>query len=444
MATDRLEIITPSWIAPVAPGPRVLTDHSLVIDGEQIVAVCPTGQARADYPGAAETVLAGHLLTPGFVNVHGHAAMTLLRGIADDREMMDWLTNWIWPIEGELVTEELVYDGTRLAALEMILSGTTCAADTYFFPEAAARAFTDMNFRAQVCMPVLQFGNAWASGEEEHIHKGLAFRDSIRNSQLITTAFAPHAPYTVTDEGFRRVKLYAEQLDLPVHLHLHETATEVSDAIVETGMRPITRLAELGILSPALQAVHMTQLRDDEIELLARHGVQIAHCPESNMKLASGVCRVHDLRAAGINVALGTDGAASNNDLDMLQEVRSATLLSKIHTGDATSLTAQECLEMMTLNGAKFFGLEEQIGSLEPGKLADITAIDLSGPTFQPLYDPVSQLIYTATGRDVTHVWIHGRQVLKAREPQHSDTGSILASTRTWQEKISTMMQEKT
>ena len=260
---------------------------------------------------------------------------------------------------------------------------------------------------------------------------------------LITTAFAPHEPYTVTDDGFRRVKLYAEQLDLPIHLHLHETATEVSDAVNDTGVRPITRLAELDILSPALQAVHMTQLRDDEIELLARHGVQVAHCPESNMKLASGVCRVHDLRAAGINVALGTDGAASNNDLDMLQEVRSATLLSKAHTGDATSLTAQECLEMMTLSGARFFGLEEEIGSLEPGKLADITAIDLSGPTFQPLYDPVSQLIYTATGRDVTHVWINGRQVLKARELQPRDTGSILASTRAWQEKISTMMQAK-
>ena len=443
MANDKLEIITPSWIAPVAPEPGVLTDHSLVIDGTQIVAVCPTGQARTHYPDAAETQLDQHLLTPGFVNVHGHAAMTLLRGVADDREMMDWLTNWIWPIEGELVTEDLVYDGTRLAALEMILSGTTCAADTYFFPEAAARAFTDMGFRAQVCMPVLQFSNAWASGEEEHIHKGLAFRDSIKNSPLITTAFAPHAPYTVTDDGFRRVKLYAEQLDLPIHLHLHETATEVSDAVNETGVRPITRLAELDILSPALQAVHMTQLRDDEIELLTRHGVQVAHCPESNMKLASGVCRVHDLRAAGINVALGTDGAASNNDLDMLQEVRSATLLSKVHTGDATSLTAQECLEMMTLSGARFFGLEEQIGSLEPGKLADITAIDLSGPTFQPLYDPVSQLIYTATGRDVTHVWINGRQVLKARELQQRDTGSILASTRAWQEKISTMMQAK-
>ena len=422
-------IISPTWIAPVIPSGALLLDHSLVIAGDRIIALLPQTEAAAQFPAAPELKLEGHLVTPGFVNAHGHAAMTLLRGIADDREMMDWLTNWIWPIEGELVSEQFVYDGTRLAALEMIMGGTTCAADTYFFPEAASRALTQMHFRGQVGMPVLQFANAWARNEDDHIHKGLAFRDSIKNS-------SPHSPYSVTDKAFNKIQLYAEQLDLAVHLHLHETSIEVTDSLRDNGVRPIDRMNTLGIVSPSLQAVHMTQLRDDEIELLATNGAQVAHCPESNMKLASGFCPVAKLRARNINVAIGTDGAASNNDLDMIQEARSASLLSKATTGDATSLDAQTCLEMMTINGARFLGLEDQVGSLEPGKLADITAIDLSHPSFQPIYNPISQLIYTASARDVSNVWIGGKRVMANRHLPEADTESILAATRQWQEKI--------
>jgi 5-methylthioadenosine/S-adenosylhomocysteine deaminase len=443
MTSAAIQIISPTWIAPVIPAGALLLNHSLVIEGDRIVALVPHADALARYPDVPDLELEGHLLTPGFVNAHGHAAMTLLRGIADDREMMDWLTNWIWPIEGELVSDQFVYDGTRLAALEMIMGGTTCAADTYFFPEAASRAFTQMHFRAQVGMPVLQFANAWARNEEDHIHKGLAFRDSIKNSSLVTTAFAPHSPYSVTDDGFNKVQLYAEQLDLPIHLHLHETATEVTDSIREHGARPIERMNKLGILSPSLQAVHMTQLRDDDIEMLALNGVHVAHCPESNMKLASGFCPVGKLMVKNINVAIGTDGAASNNDLDMIQEARSASLLSKATTGDATSLDAQNCLEMMTINGARFLGLEEDIGSLEPGKLADITAVDLSHPAFQPIYNPISQLIYTASARDVSHVWIGGKRVMDNRQLPGTDTQSILAATRQWQQKITAVINKQ-
>ncbi len=443
MTSAAAQIISPTWIAPVIPIGALLLDHSLVIEGDRIAALLPHGDAEARFPNAPDLKLEGHLVTPGFVNVHGHAAMTLLRGIADDREMMDWLTNWIWPIEGELVSEQFVYDGTRLAAMEMIMGGTTCAADTYFFPEAASRALTQMHFRAQVGMPVLQFANAWARNEEDHIHKGLAFRDSIKNSSLVTTAFAPHSPYSVTDNGFNKVQLYSEQLDLPVHLHLHETATEVSDSLRDNGVRPIERMNKLGILSPSLQAVHMTQLRDDEIESLAINGVQVAHCPESNMKLASGFCPVEKLRARNINVAIGTDGAASNNDLDMIQEGRTASLLSKATTGDATSLDAQTCLEMMTINGARFLGLENEIGSLEPGKLADIASIDLSHPTCQPIYNPISQLIYTASARDVSNVWIGGKRVMENRLLPEIDIESILAATRQWQEKIAVVSSKQ-
>ncbi len=429
-------IISPTWIATVDPVGSLIEAHSLVIEGADIISILPTAEAKQDHPEAACVDLPGHLVTPGFVNCHGHAAMTLLRGVADDLEMMDWLTNWIWPIEGKLVDSRFVYDGTRLAVAEMLLTGTTCAADTYFFPESAGNAYADMQFRAQVAMPVLQFPNAWARNEEEHISKGLAFRDSIRNSELLTTAFAPHSPYSVTDEGFERVKLYSEQLDLPVHLHLHETATEVSDAIRDTGMRPIERMHKLGILESSLQAVHMTQLREDEMELLARYGAQVVHCPESNMKLSSGVCPVDQLLDRQINVAIGTDGAASNNDLDMLQEVRSASLLSKVITGDATRLNANQCLEMLTLGGARFLGLDDKVGSLTPGKRADITAIDLSRPEFQPVYNPVSQLIYTATGRDVSHVWVNGVHLVADHQLIEADTDSILSATRGWQDKV--------
>lgn len=436
------QIISASWIAPVIPEGTVLTGHSLVIEDAHIRALLPRDEALRQFTDGVEVRLHRHLLTPGFINAHGHAAMTLLRGIADDREMMDWLTNWIWPIEGQLVDDRFVYDGTRLATMEMIMGGTTCTADNYFFPEAAARAFSDMHFRAQVGMPVLQVHNAWAKSEEDHIHKGLAFRDSIRNQPLLTTAFAPHAPYTVTDSGFERVRLYAEQLDTPVHLHLHETATEVADGISATGLRPIARMRKLGIVSPSLQAVHMTRLRDDEIALLAANGAQVAHCPESNMKLASGFCPVQKLVQAGVNVAIGTDGAASNNDLDMIQEARTASLLSKVVSEDATSLSAAECLEMMTINGARFLGLADDIGSLEPGKQADICATNLSGPTFQPLFNPVSQLIYAATARDVASVWIAGRRVLAEGELCDADATGILQATENWRTQIERIIEQ--
>lgn len=444
MAAERTWIISPRWIAPVAPVNSIIEEHSLIITGQKIVDLKPNAEALATHPDADVVVLSDHLLMPGLVNVHGHAAMTLLRGYADDLEMMDWLNNCIWPIESQLVDEQFVYDGTRLAAAEMISSGTTCAADTYFFPEAAARAFTDMNFRAQVAMPVLQYANAWARDEEDHIRKGLAFRDSVKNNELISTAFAPHSPYTVSDAGFEKIRLYAEQLDLPIHLHLHETAREVSDAIAERGIRPIARMQQLGIISASLQAVHMTQLRQDEIELLATNGVQVAHCPESNLKLASGLCPVQQLIDHGINVAIGTDGAASNNDLDMLQEARTASMLSKIVTTDATSLSANQALHMMTLGGARFLGLDDKVGSLEAGKLADVIAVDMSDLSFQPVFNPVSQLVYTATGQHVSHVWINGELLLDNKVLTQANTTEIRATTASWQSKISDIKNQGT
>ena len=429
-------LISSCWIVPVIPAKTVFENHALVIDGNVIKDLLPAGKAREKYPKARQIELPNHLLTAGFINTHGHAAMTLLRGYADDCELVDWLNNHIWPIEAKLVNHDFVRDGSTLAIAEMISTGTTCAADTYFFPEAVASAFAENSFRGQVGMPVVNFANAWAGSEELHIQKGLAFRDSVKDNEMITTAFAPHSPYTVTDKGFEQIRSHAETLGLPVHLHLHEAASEIEDAVAESGKRPIQRMYELGLLSPRLQTIHMTQLLDSEFELLANNRVQVAHCPESNMKLASGICPIDKLIKNGINVSIGTDGAASNNNLDMLEETRSAALMSKVFTRDVTSIDAFQALTMATINGARFLGLDEKIGSLEAGKLADIIAVDLSDINSQPIYNPVSQLVYTATGHQVSHTWVNGKLLYDNYQFTQLDEPRLKCIVREWQRKI--------
>lgn len=429
-------LISARWIVPVIPADIVLDNHSLVISGNIIKDLLPSNEARSRYPKLKEIELPQHLLTAGFVNAHGHAAMTLFRGYADDRELMDWLDNHIWPIEGKLVNYQFVIDGTNLAVAEMISTGTTCAADSYFFPDAVARVFVDNKFRGQVGIPVIQHANAWASSEEEHIQKGLAFRDSISGNNLLTTAFAPHSCYSVTHRGFEQIRDHAADCGIPIHLHLHEIKDEVTNAIAESGKRPMQRMQELGLMSPSLQTIHMTQLLPSEIEILAENGVHVAHCPESNMKLASGFCPVHDLQKSGVNVAIGTDGAASNNNLDMLEETRTAALLTKVIADDATSINAHEALAMATINGAKLLGLDHKIGSLETGKLADVIAVDLSNINFLPIHNPVSQLIYAATGHQVSHTWINGELLYDNYQFTLLDEPRLRAIVGEWQSKI--------
>jgi 5-methylthioadenosine/S-adenosylhomocysteine deaminase len=330
------------------------------------------------------------------------------------------------------VDYDFAYDGTLLAIAEMIRTGTTCAVDTYFFPDATASAYTDHHFRAQVCLPVIQFPNAWAASEQEHIDKALALHAQLKSSELVRTAFAPHAPYTVTDDAFREIARQSATLDIPIHLHLHETPAEVETAVADTGQRPIARMAGFGLMSSRLQTVHMTQLLDEEISQLAECGAHVAHCPESNMKLASGFCRVNDLINAGVNVALGSDGAASNNNLDMLEEMRSAALLAKVVSMDATAVNAHQALAMATINGARMIGMETEIGSLEIGKQADVTAVDVSSLNFQPMHHPVSQLVYTATGHQVTDVWIQGRRLLARGEYTELDADRLRHKVDHW------------
>lgn len=431
------QMISASWVIPVVPEGAVLKDHAVVIQAEQILDVLPVDAARERYPNiSAHTHLEGHALMPGLVNAHTHAAMSLFRGYADDLDLMDWLNNHIWPAEGRWVDDEFVRSGTRLAIAEMMLGGTTCFNDMYFFPEVTARVAEEMKMRATVGMIMIDFPSRWAGGPDEYLEKGLALHDELRHSRLVTTAFAPHAPYTVSDDPLRKIQTIADELDVPVHMHVHETAGEVKEATARFGTRPLERLSELGLVSPRLAAVHMTQLLDGEIDALADFGVSVVHCPESNLKLASGTCPVAQLLDAGVNVAIGTDGAASNNDLNMFSELRTAALLAKVSSSDPKSLPAAQALTLATIGGARAMGLESKIGSLEVEKQADMIAIDLSGVFTQPVYDPISQIVYSADRGQVAHSWIAGLQLVNEGQLVRDNAEEIAADASDWGQRM--------
>jgi 5-methylthioadenosine/S-adenosylhomocysteine deaminase len=424
------------WVIPVEPDATVLEYHSIAIDEGRISAILPSADARHSYQAQTTLELDQHALIPGLINAHTHAAMTLLRGIADDLHLMDWLQNHIWPAEQRWISEQFVHDGTQLAVAEMLRSGTTCFNDMYFFPEVSARVAASSMIRTCVGMILIDFPTAYADNPEEYFAKGLALHDEHKHHPLVSCAFAPHAPYTVSDQPLKKVRMLADELDLPVHIHLHETASEIANSLKDTGQRPLDRLEQLGLLSPNLVGVHMTQLEDSEIQRLSDNNTSVVHCPESNLKLASGFCPVQKLVDAGVNVALGTDGAASNNDLDMLGEMRSAALLAKAVHQDASALPAHTALRMATLNGARALGMADKTGSLETGKWADISSIDLGALETQPLYDPVSQLVYAAGREQVTDVWVAGQHVLKDRALTHLDTRELIQRAHGWQTRI--------
>lgn len=425
------------WVIPVNPENQVLDHHSLVIDGGRILACLPQTQAKATYQANQEQQLDDHALIPGLVNAHGHAAMSLFRGIADDLHLQTWLESHIWPLEGKWVSEAFVHQGTQLAIAEMLRSGTTCFADMYFFPESSALAASDAGMRVQLATPIIDFPTPWASTTDEAIRKTTALHDDWRNSTLVSIAFGPHAPYTVSDAPLQRVATLAEELDVPIHMHIHETQQEVDDAVAASGMRPIERLDRLGLLSPRLLCVHGTALNNDDIERLSQSGSSVVHCPESNLKLASGFCPVDELQQRGINVALGTDGAASNNDLDMFGELATAAMLAKAVAKNAAALPAMDALRMATINGARAMGLDQDIGSLEAGKMADVVAVRLNDLNSLPLYNPVSQLVYSTRSDQVSHVWVGGRQLINQGKFTSLNTSKITEQTREWQSRLS-------
>jgi len=423
------------WIVPVEPA-GTLTGHALIVDGGRIAALLPAADADAAYAPRERLVLGSHVLIPGLVNAHTHSAMSLLRGIADDVPLKPWLEQHIWPREGRFVSPEFVFDGTLLAAAEMLRGGVTCCNDMYFYPEAAARAYEIAGMRALIGAPVLEFPTPYAADADAYLTRGLAARDAFKHVPQLTFALAPHAPYTVGDATWAKIVMYARQLDLPIETHLAETQHEVDTARADTGRSPLARLDRLGATGPGFIAIHAVHVDAADIGMLATQGCHVVHCPASNMKLASGIAPVSALLAAGVNVALGTDGAASNNRLDLFAEMHLASLLAKVATGDAAAVPAATALAMATRNGARALGLDATIGSLTPGKDADVVAVDLGGIATQPVFDAISHLVNVAGRSCVTDVWVRGVRMVENRQLKTLDEHALLARVRMWQHKL--------
>jgi 5-methylthioadenosine/S-adenosylhomocysteine deaminase len=428
-------LLLPEWLVPVEPAGVILKNYALGIRGDRIALIAPREQALK-VPCADIRELPNTLLTPGLINAHGHAAMSLFRGLADDLPLHTWLNEHIWPAEARWVNEDFIHDGTDLAIAEQLKNGISCFSDMYFYPDIVCQQVHNSGIRAQITVPMIDFPVPGARNSAEALRKGLQLFDDFKQHPRLTIGFGPHAPYTVCDNGLSDIVMFAAQLDAPVQMHVHETAAEVQQSLAKHGERPLARLARLGLLGPRFQAVHMTQINDEDISLLVQSNSSVIHCPESNLKLASGFCPIERLWNAGVNVAIGTDGAASNNNLDLLGETRTAALLAKAVAQAAGAIDAHRALRMATLNGARAMGIEAQTGSLEVGKLADITAFNFNDLSVQPVYDPVSQLIYAAARNCVEHVWVGGKQLLKDHQLLRMDEQKIIAKSQQWARKI--------
>ena len=433
---DRVTLITAGYVVPVCPASGALADHTVVISDDLIVDLLPAGQAASQWPGADRVDLPGHVLLPGFINAHTHSPMNLLRGYADDMELHVWLQEHIWPVEARYVNPGFVEDGTRLAVVEMLRSGTTCFNDMYFFPDATIDVCHQAGMRVSAGITIIEMESSWATDVDAYIEKGLRLSRRWRGDPLVSFTLSPHSPYTVSDGSLERIAGLSQENGFPVHIHLLETEWEIKHSLQQHEVHPITRLQRHGLLNERLMAVHMAQLNAEEVSRVAESGASVVHCPQSNLKLASGFCPVAALMEAGVNVALGTDGAAANNDLDMLGEAQTAALLAKGVAGDAKAVNAFQALEMMTINGARALGLEDRLGSIEAGKQADLVALDLDQPETRPLHHVVSTLVYAASSRQVTDVWVAGRRLLNSGELTSIDMDEVMHSANRWQKRL--------
>ena len=429
-------LVHAGFVVPVVPARTVRVDHSVLIEGHEIRAVLPRTEAERAFPDATVVDLKDHVLLPGLINMHTHSAMTLLRGFADDMELNVWLKDHIWPAEANFVGPEFARDGSLLAIAEMLRGGTTCFNDMYFFPDETLAVCLETGIRAAIGIPLIEIETPWASDIDSYFAKGLAIYERWRDEPLLNFSLSPHAPYTVSDETLSRIAALSDELTIPVHLHLLETEWEIRHSMQSYGLHPLARLERFGLLSEKLQAVHMAHLTADDVDRLAATGVNVVHCPQSNLKLASGMCPLHSLLKAGVNVALGTDGAASNNDLDLLAEAQTAALLAKGVAANARAVDAFQALEMLTMNGARALGQSHRIGSIEPGKQADLCALNLAAPETQPLHHVVSQVIYAASSRQISDVWVSGKRLLASGHLMTMDLDSVLARARHWRERM--------
>lgn len=436
MTDTKYRALVPKWVIPVVPEGLVLTNHALVLDDRKIVDLIDISVLSERYPEAWVERFPNHAIMPGLVNAHGHSPMVLMRGLADDLPLMVWLQEHIWPTEQAFASAEFVRAGSELAVLEMLKGGTTCFNDNYFFPNVTAEVVKDSGIRALLGLPVMNVPTIWADDEAGYINKGLEVLEQVDEHERIGWAWAPHAPYTVTNKSFERLGELSESMNCRLHLHLLETSGEIHDSVSEYGVPPIERLIALGLYNERLIAAHMTQLSDEDIEKTAQAGVHVLHCPAANMKLASGFCRVDALDQAGVNIAIGTDGAASNNRLDMFAEMRLASLNAKGHSLNPMAAPAARSLSMATIQGARALGLDQEIGSIEIGKAADLIAIDLNEPGTSPVHHVISHLVYAAGRHQVSDVWVNGQRCIQAGEALTVDALAVQSLACEWASKM--------
>jgi 5-methylthioadenosine/S-adenosylhomocysteine deaminase len=430
------QLVHAKWIITCEDNNRVLEHHAIAIQDGKILDILPSTEAAKKYQAQTEQHFKTHAITPGLINAHSHIAMNVFRGLADDLALMDWLSHHIWPAEAKWVSDEMVYDASLMAMAEMIRCGTTCFNDMYFYPEATAKAAELAGMRAFIGMTIIDVPTNWAKNAKECFAKSHAFLLQYEHHALITPTFAPHSTYTVSIEDLAKINALADDYNLKINIHLQESKHEVDESLKKHGKRPLQRLHDIGMVSPRLIAIHMTDLNNDDFTILEKTRPNIVHCPESNMKLASGMSPVQRLLNLPINVALGTDGAASNNDLDMISEMRSAAFLGKIATYDPKAVSAETALKMATLHGAKALGIDHLTGSLSIGKSADFISIDLEQIETEPLYHPISQIVYAASRHQVTDVFVAGKQLLKNRQLTTLNEKEILEKAQSWGKRI--------
>lgn len=441
-------LIVPRWLACVDDGPPWRCGAAVLVRQGRIHAVDTAGSLRERHPDAHVIERTDGLLFPGLVNAHTHAAMVLLRGIGNGLPLQRWLSECIWPAESALVSDAFVHDGTLLACHEMLLGGTTCVGDMYFYPDAAARAVDTLRMRGSIGLVVAEFPTPYGTGADDYLRAGLQTRDAWAGDPRIAFHLAPHSPYTVADDTWRRVARLSAELDLTVVTHLHETADEIARSMQRHGMRPLERLAGLGLLCPTFTAVHGVHLNESEIAALARADASLVHCPHSNLKLGSGLAPTGQMRSHGLRLALGTDGAASNDRLDTLGEARTAALLASGMAGDPTAWSPHAMLAAMTRDGARALGLQGAIGSIRPGWRADLVCADLGNPSYGPVADPIATLLHTAGRESVTDVWVDGSHVVSERQlsapVSRAAVGSVLERMALWHNRLGEFIPERT
>jgi len=430
-------IVEARWVLAMDATP--VREHAAVaIDHGRIVAIGPAASLTGNFAPREHLRRPQHALLPGLVNAHTHAAMSLLRGLPIRGPLMQWLNETIWPLERRCVNAQFVASGTRLAMAEMLRAGITCFADMYFFPEEVARLARRHHLRVSLGLPIVDARTPWAADADEHLDKAARLWDEYRDDPLILPCFAPHSPYAVSRATVARLRRLVDQLDAPIAMHLHESQTEVHDSVNAHGERPLSWLADEGLLRPGFAAVHMIWLTDEDIDLAARSGISVVHCPQSNQRLGSGTCPVNRLREAGVNVALGTDGAVSVGALDLLAEARAACLLASGSTHNPQALGAYDALAMATLGGARALGLADEIGSLTPGKAADLTCIDLSATACQPVGDAADAIVFAATRDAVSDVWVAGRAMVREHRLLAFDSAELAAIAGEWPARLAT------